>query len=45
MEMGLDGRFIKTLTFLVGSLTKKKNEFENAEIEQFIDFYWENEPL
>lgn len=31
--------------FLVGSLTKKKNEFENVEIEQVIDFYRENEPL
>ena len=30
---------------LVGSLTKKKNEFENVDIEQVIDFYRENEPL
>ena len=36
--------FIKT-DFLVGSLTKKKNEFESVQIKQLIDFYQENEPL
>ena len=30
---------------MVGSLTKKKNDFENVEIEQVIEFYRENEPL
>ena len=38
-------KFYKDFDFLVGSLTTKKNEFENVEIEQLIDFYGENERL
>lgn len=38
-------KFYKNFDFLVGSLTKKKNEFESVEKEQLFDFCWENEPL
>ena len=37
----VDGDF----DFLVGSVTKKKNEIESVEIKKLIDFYIENEPL
>ena len=38
-------KFYKDFYFLVGSLTKKKNQFECVEIEKLINFYGENEPL
>ena len=38
-------KFYKEFDFLVGSLTKKRNEFESVEIEQLIDSYRGNEPL
>ena len=42
---GSKWNFYKDFDFSVGSLMKKKNEFESVEIEQLIHFYQENKPL
>ena len=36
-------KFYRDFDFLVGSLTRKKNEIESVEIEKRINFYLENE--